>query len=184
MSGFDFLHSSRGLRLRQLNVSLPRRLQAPAFALACALLIVCSAWAIERARLQHAQHVEAVYRNRFERSERGVKRTHLYYNHVARLVALDRRVRAIVASGDADALRLAEIADALPERVSLTSIARAGSVIDLEGEAQDFRIVGAAIRALARVSRARNPGLRSITETSADARERRVKYAIRLEAVP
>lgn len=184
MSGFDFLHSSRELRLRQLNLALPRQLQAPVFALACALLIVCSACAIERARLQHARNVEAIYRGRFEHSERGVKRTHLYYNRVIRLVALDRRVRAIVASGDADALRLAEIADALPERVSLTSIARAGSVIDLEGEAQDFRLVGAAIRALARVSRARNPALRSITELSENARQQHVKYAIRIEAVP
>lgn len=185
MNSFDYLRSARPRWLLRLSaVRLSRDLQMPALALVCALLTLCGAWAIERARFRDAQRTEMLYRSRFEGSERRVKETHLYYDRVAKLVSLDRRVREIVASGDTDARRLAEIANALPVRLSVTSIARAGAAIDLEGEAQDLRVVGAAVRALERVRSVRDPSLTSVTAVSNKPRERRVKYAIRVEAAP
>lgn len=185
MNSFDYLRSARPLWLQRLGaLHVSRDLQPPCVALACALLTLCAAWGIERSRLRDAQGAEMLYRTRFESSERRVKETHLYYDRVAKLVSLDRRVRAIVDSGDTDALRLAAIANALPVRLSLTSIARAGAAIDLEGEAQDMRVVGAAISALERISAVRNPSLTSVTAVPEKTREGRVKYAIRVEAAP
>lgn len=185
VNSFDYLRSARPLWLQRIcALQLSRDLQLPCLAFACALLTLGAAWAMERSRLRDAQVTEMLYRSRFHSSERRVKDTHLYYDRVAKLVSLDRRVRAIVASGDTDALRLAAIANALPARVSLTSIARNGVAIDLEGEAQDLRAIGDAIRALDRVPAVRDPSLTSATAVVERTREKRVKYAIRVEAAP
>jgi Tfp pilus assembly protein PilN len=185
MNSFDYLRSARPLWLQRLvALHLAREVRMPCFALACALLTLCAAWGIERARLRDAQRTEMLYRERLESSERRAKATHLYYDRVAKLVSLDRLVRAIVASGDTEARRLAEIANALPARLSLTSIARAGSAIDLEGEAQDLRAVGAAVRALEHARTVRHPALTAVTAVSEKMRDKRVKYAIRAEAAP
>lgn len=185
LTAFNYLRPSRPLLLaRVAALRIPVQLHAASFALGAALLTVWIAGEIERFRLVQAQRIEAVYRRHLEIADGAVKRTHIYAERVAALVALDEHVHIIQASGEATARRLADIANQLPAHAWLTSMSQDGTAIDLEGVAQSMRVVGSVMSALAHTGSVRDPLLTSASAAAETPGGRRMKYALTAEMRP
>jgi len=182
MIAFDYLRSAQPDWMRRmLELRVPERLHAAAFGAAAAVLAVTGAWGIERHRLSDAQRTQTAYRERFEMSERAVKRTRIYYDRVTALVSLDRQLHEIVASGDTDARRLADIANHLPGHAWLTQIARHDAGIEMEGRAQNLAVVSAILEGMLRAREVSNPTLTSAQTVSERPGESVVKYVIHVD---
>lgn len=182
MTSFDFLRSARPDWLqRVLEIRVPQRLHSALIGLLASLTVIGGAWAIEQHRLAGARAIEAEYRVRFEVSERVLLTTKVFYDQVQALIALDRRVRGIVASGDADARRIAEIANNLPDHAWLTSISRDPSGISLEGRAENLGVLSGVMRGLMRARNLHNPTLTSAQLISDRSSENLIKYAMHIE---
>lgn len=185
MISFDFMHSARPDWLRGLiEIRVPHRLYNALSGVAAALAIVAGAWTIEHHRFSDARAMEAAYQRRFDSSERALQKTKIFYDQVQALTALDRHVRRIVASGDADARRLAEIANNLPEHAWLTSISRDQNGVALEGRAQNLGVISGVLHGLMRARTLRNPILTSAQAVAEPTHEGIIKYAVRLEGTP
>ncbi len=182
MISFNYLRSARPEWLRRsVEIHVPERLHAPLFGVLSAIAVIGGAWGIENYRLSAAQGIELSYRQKFEISDRALRKTKIYYHQVETLVALDLRVRSIVASGDSDARCLAEIANSLPEHTWLTSISRDESGISLEGGARNLRLVGNVLRGLIHAHDLRNPTLMSARVISERPNANIVKYVLHVD---
>lgn len=181
---FDYLHAARaGWILALQRFAIPAHLLAASYALAASAAVVCGAAAIERSRCHEAQRIEMAYRLRYERSARAVQAAHIYSKRVASLLAFDDEVRGIVASGDINAERLADLADHLPRHAWLTSLSLDSEGMVLEGRASDFETLGRVVDALMHARRARNPVLTGAKIVST-SRQTAIDYGIRLENAP
>lgn len=182
---FDYLHAARPSWFAALTkCAVPAHLLHAAYALAAAAAIVAGSGWIERSRVLEQQKIEALYRQRYERSMRAVHRVHVYSSRVAQLVALDRSVRGIVASGDANARKLADIADHLPPHAWLTSVTFDADGLQLEGRARNFEVLGGVVRGLMHAQRVHNPVLTGAQSMALAGNGTLVKYGIRLESSP
>lgn len=182
---FDYLHAARPAWIAAVTkFAVPAHLLHASYALAAAAAIVAGAGWIEHSRALQAQKSEALYRQRYDRSVRSVNQVHVYSSRVAALVALDRRVRGIVASGDANARKLADIADHLPPHAWLTSVTFDAGGLELEGRARNFEVLGGVMRELMRAQRVHNPVLTGAQATAVAGNRTLVKYGIRLESSP
>jgi Tfp pilus assembly protein PilN len=182
MISFDYLHSARPDWLQKVQeLRIPERLHAPLFALFCVIAALAGAWTIEKHRLTDAQDVEAAYRSRFELSEQSVKKTKIYYDRVIALVSLDRRLREIVNSGDADSRHLAEIANKLPPHAWLMQITRDDTGISLEGRAANLAVVSGVLRSLMGAAGLHDPSLISAQTMSGPANSSFVKYVVHVD---
>lgn len=181
---FDFLHAARPA-VPVSRIALPPHVTNACCALAGAACIVAGAAWIDRVRMLDAQHAEAVYRVRYESAERDAERIHVYYRQVAAWLALDRSVRGIVASGDANARALADIAQQLPPQAWLTSIAVQSGTVEIEGRAESFETVSGVMRGLMRTRQARSPVLtQARAESGSNGARGYVTYAIRVGSGP
>lgn len=182
MTSFDYARSAPPEFVRRvLEFRIPDRFHAVLAAFCVAALVVTGVWLIEAHRLQAALEVESIYRRRFDASERALRKTDVYENHVKELLALDERIRDIQASGRKDARRLAGIANALPSHAWLTAIAYDGDAIRLEGRAQDLRVLADVVRRLMRASDLREPTLTTAALIGDPGQKSEIKYALRLE---
>ena len=179
---FDYLHSGRPLHLQRLfEFRRPERLQTPVFALLGSVAVVAGAWGIESYRLREALVVQTVYQEHYDVAQANVKETKSYYDRVQKLVRLDRRVRSIAASGDADARTLAAIANELPQHAWLTAISHDATGLALEGRAKDLDVVSRVLRGLMRAGGVRNPILESAQFDKEPSGQGLMKYAIHLD---
>ncbi len=182
MISFDFVRSAPPDWLRYLlEIRVPQRLHNALIGVLAAILFVSGAWVIEHHRAATARAIEVAYRQRFENSQRALIRTKIFYERVQALIALDRRVRRIVASGDADAYRLAQIANNLPTHAWLTSISRDPSGIALEGRADNLGVLSGVLRGLMRARDLRNPTLTSAQLVWEHNNQSVIKYAVHVE---
>jgi Tfp pilus assembly protein PilN len=168
---------------RILEVRVPERLHNALVALAGSVAVIAGAWGIDVYRLHEAVKMEAVYQQRYDEADRAVKRTDVYYDRVKALVALDRRVHEIAASGDADARTLAEIANRLPEHAWLTGISHDAGGLALDGRAKDLAVVSGVIHGLMRAKQLHNPMLVSAAADAAYGRDAGMKYEIHIDGV-
>lgn len=179
---FDYLHSARSMFVRRvLEVRIPERFHNALLALAGAVAIIAGAWGIDVYRLRQALGVESVYQLRYEEVDQRLKRTHFYYDRVQTLANLDRRVRAIAASGDADARTLAEIANRLPAHAWLTAISHDGAGLALDGRAKDLGVIGGVMQGLMRAKHVRSPMLVSATLDTVHGADSAMKYEIHID---
>jgi Tfp pilus assembly protein PilN len=179
---FDYLHSARPLFVtRLLETRIPERLQSAVFALTGAVCIVGGAWAIDAYRLTQALRIEAVYQQRFEVTQAQLRRTNVYYDRVRTLVDLDKQVRHIAESGDADARMLAEIANDLPEHAWLTGISHDDTGLALEGRAKNLQVVSNVLSGLMHARHLHSPQLVSAAEEEAHGQDRGMKYEIHVD---
>jgi Tfp pilus assembly protein PilN len=181
MTSFDYARSAPPECVRRiLEFRIPARFHGLLAAFCVAALLVAGAWLVEAHRLQAALDVESIYRRRFDASERALRKTDVYENRVKRLVALDERIRDIQTSGQKDARRLAEIANALPSHAWLTAIAYDGDAIRLEGRARDLRVLSDVVRSLMHAGDLHEPTL-STAALISDPGQKGIRYALRLE---
>lgn len=184
MISFDYMRSARPHWLqRVLELRIPEHLQSAVIAVIASSLMVAGAWGIETYRLSEARSMEREYRQRFEVSRQALQKTKVFYDQVQALVTLDQRVRAIVASGDADARSLAEIANNLPGHAWLTSINNDSIGIALEGRADSLEVVSRVLRGLLRARDLRNPTLTSAQVVPNADNTSIIKYAMHVEAI-
>lgn len=183
---FDYLHSPRPVLVDRLfEFRIPERFRCALCALAAALAAICGACVIEAYRLREAIRVEGVYRERWTQAERALRRTHVYYNEVRGLVELDRRVRHIKSSGNANARTLAEIADDLPAHAWLTGISRDAGGFALAGQARGLSVLSGVMHGLMHAKRLRNPTLVNASADQQSGQDATMKYEIHVEdAVP
>lgn len=184
MISFDYLHSARpDIIVRILEFRIPSRLQSAIAALAGSIVIAGGAWGIESYRLSAALTVETTYQANYERSETALARENVYFDRVKNLVALDKRLRDITASGNVTARRLAQIGNALPQKAWLSSISRDGDGLLLEGGASDMASVGRVLSALTNAHGISNP---TLVDASADSRaDGTVKFTVHADgAIP
>lgn len=179
---FDYLHSARPLFLqRLLELRIPERFHNALYALAGTVVIIAGAWAIEAYRLREALEVQAFYQQRFDETQVQLKSADLYYDRVRATVALDKRVRRIALSGDADARTLAEIANELPQHAWLTGITHDGTGLALQGHAKDLSVLSAVIKGLMRAKTLRSPALVNATADKEQGQDPGMKYEIHLD---
>ncbi|MDE2482414.1 MAG: hypothetical protein KGN02_09520 [bacterium] len=136
---FDFVHDApwRWLELAR-SLRLPERLKTPLCALATATVVV-SAWAVlEHSWIDRASDAATRARVRFEQSRLAVARARLERVDVERMIALDRTMREIRASGGRIADRIADVGNHLVARAWLTSFDTSREATSLEGAALDF----------------------------------------------
>lgn len=178
---FDYARSARPMFVRRLlEFRVPPRLHAAAVALAGALAVIGGACGIEAYRLREALTMESVYQARYDAVHARLQETHVYRERVRALVDLDRRVRSIAESGDADARALAEIANMLPAHTWLTGISRDAGGLVLEGDARDLGVLGGVIRNLMHAKHVHRPTLLGAAAAD-DRRGDAVKYRIHVD---
>ncbi|HZZ63924.1 MAG TPA: PilN domain-containing protein [Candidatus Baltobacteraceae bacterium] len=152
VTNFNFLRASVPLWVVRLQgVRIPEHLTGALLAVGVSLTIVAGAMLIERYRLQGAQADEAAYRRRFERSTTNLATERVFYDRVRRLLALQRKLTEISESGDAQAIRLARIARAVPTHAWLTSLRERDDAIVLEGGTASLARLADVLRALTAV---------------------------------
>lgn len=179
---FDYLHSARPLLVqRMLEIRVPERFHTALFALVGSVIVIAGAWGIDAYRLRQALRVEAVYQQRYDETARALKKTNLYYDRVKELVDLDRRVRKIAASGDADARTLAEIANRLPPHAWLTGIAHDATGLALDGRAKDLGVLSRVMQGLMHAKHLRSPTLISAGLDKERGQDTAMKYEIHID---
>lgn len=179
---FDYLHSARPVLLQRLvEIRVPERLHNALFALAGSAALIAGACGIDAYRLRQALNVQAVYQLHYDRSAARLQQTHLYYERVKTLVALDSRVRGIAVSGDADARTLAEIANRLPTHAWLTGISHDGTGLALDGSAKDLGVISAVMHGLMNAKHLRSPKLVSAALDNVHGHGGAMKYEIHID---
>ncbi|HET9097475.1 MAG TPA: PilN domain-containing protein [Candidatus Baltobacteraceae bacterium] len=179
---FDYLHSARPLLVQRiLDVRVPDRFHSALFALIGSAAVIAGAWGIDAFRLREALRVEAVYQQRHDESARALRRTNVYYDRVKALIDLDRHVRQIAASGDADARTLAEIANRLPAHAWLTGISHDATGFALDGRAKDLGVLSSVIQGLMHAEHLRSPTLISAALDKERGRDTAMNYQIHID---
>lgn len=149
MISFDYLRGDRHHRLRSLlGAAVSRRLRAPAAAVCVSAILVITASIIEAARLKDAYHTLDLDKSQCAQSALRLSSAHIYSRRVAALVRLEDRIRMLRASGDAEATRLAEIANRLPQHAWLISATHDAESLVLDGRASNLSVLAATIEAL------------------------------------
>ena len=134
--------------------------------------------AIERDRYYQTALLAQQYNARFETGRRRLHESTLYYRRTFALLTLDKQVHDIMASSDADASRIALLANALPPHAWLTSMTLRGDGIDLEGEVRDFGVVSDVLWSLAHTRGLREPVLKGAALVADRPASRVVRYAL------
>lgn len=179
---FDYLHSARPWLLqRMFEIRIPERYHNALFAVAGSVIVIAGAWSIDSYRLRQALQVESVYQQRYDETDRALKETNLYYARVRALVDLDRRVRSIASSGDADARTLAEIANRLPAHAWLTGISHDATGLALDGRAKDLAVLSGVMQGLMHAKHLRSPTLVSAALDKVRGRASTMKYEIHID---
>jgi Tfp pilus assembly protein PilN len=182
MIAFDFSPPKRPAILQRLfDIRVPSSLKAPIGTALVAVAIVFAAYCIEVYRLNDALRLEALSEQRLQQSEALVQQTKIRYAYLQQRIRLDRRIHEIQASGYNDSRLVAEIANRLPRRAWLDSIARESDQITLDGEAGSLRDLSATIKVLAASRYVRAPVLVSAAESAAQPEQREfVKYQLKI----
>lgn len=179
---FDYLHSPRSLYVaRVLEFRIPERLLGGFFALVGALAVLAGAWGIQAYRLREALQLESVYSERHMQAARELQRTSVYYDRVRALVDLDRSVRRIAASGDADARTLAQVANHMPRHSWLTGISHDGTGLALEGHAKNFDVLSGVLQGLMHVRDLNEPTLVTASAEREEDQAAGLKYRIHVD---
>lgn len=176
---FDYLHESVPDPFdRVANVKIGPELRTPVRVLIAALLFVMTACVMEHHRWNEARAVERNAAVRVQESRAALNRTSLARVEVDRLLALDRRLRAIHLSGSVLVARLIDVADHLPRNVWLTSIARRDKAVDIAGKADGVKALGDAVGGLMNGSTVQSP---SLVSAGKDDRSHLMSFEMRVE---
>ena len=132
---FNYLHDSGPEAFEYLRPSrIPEALRTPVAALLTVTLVVGAWWAIEQMLLSQARSELQTQTFRFAASKAALAEVKLRKTRVEELLAVDSRLRAIRRSGAALSSGLADIANHVPARAWLTSIARVNDGLEIDGQ--------------------------------------------------
>jgi Tfp pilus assembly protein PilN len=133
---FDFLRDAPPLFVERLRPSrLPAELRTPLAAFATTVVVILAWWAIETAQIAQARAELVTERARVAASRTDLAQAQVRRSRLVDLISLDRRIRDIRRSGAALSGNLADIANHLPDRAWLTSIAQDDRGLEIDGNA-------------------------------------------------
>ncbi len=182
MMRFNYLGASvPSLVDRARAARLPERLRSPALGLATAVCIVAAWWGIERHALTVALDEERAARVRLEISRSAVAAARLERRGVDRLLALDRRLRAIRLTGSSVGVRLADIANHVPARAWLTTLSQEPDAIDITGRTEGIERLGLTIASLMGTRAVTNPRLVRATREDRPGASSLIAFEVRVD---
>lgn len=160
MMRFDYAHDMAPEfvdRVRALHVRGEAR--GPLMALATVIFVGLCAFGIESWRVGDARTQERVQQVRFDESRARLEQMKIASREVSDLLLLDRRLRDVRLSGTALSVRLADIANHVPERAWLTSLGRTPSGVAINGRAETLDSLSATVASLMMSKTVASPNL-------------------------
>lgn len=146
MTAFNFLRDPLHPALETaMQFRLPPRWYPTAIAGALVALTTIAAGAVESYRLQSAELWLRRADVRFQNSRQSLSQERLQWNRVDRLVAEDRRLRALRLSGPVEASQIAAAGNALPDDAWLTTMTAGSGGMDVKGEAAGLAALQSAL---------------------------------------
>lgn len=133
-------------RLRSFRIAKP--LQWPLAVIGTIAVTYLGAYVIFGVAIGAAHTLEAEAVMRLDASKAALAERQLERVRVDDLLAFDRRLRAIRTSGSRVSLRLADIANRVPEHAWLTTLSRTSSGIAIAGKSTGFPVVGTTMEGL------------------------------------
>lgn len=116
---------------------IPQEVRTPFAALLTSLFVVSVWWGAQTLQIRQAEDELATQRERALASRADLAQARVRRSKVEELIALDRRIRGIRRSGAVLASRVADLANHIPDRTWLTSIAHAEHGAEIDGETLD-----------------------------------------------
>jgi Tfp pilus assembly protein PilN len=157
---FNYLRDSAPDAFEYLRPSrIPEPLRTPLAALLTATVVVALWWVIEQVLLSQARAELQTQTFRLAASKAALAELKLRKTHVEDLLAVDSRLREIRRSGAALSSGLADIANHVPMRAWLTSIARVNDGIEIDGQADGLDGLSDTVADLMSSSTAKSPNL-------------------------
>lgn len=157
---FNYLRNSAPEPFEYLRPSrVPEPLRTPLAALVTVTLVVAVWWVIEQLLLAQARAELHAQTFRLAASQAALAELELHKTHVEDLLAVDTRLRGIRRSGAALSSILADIANHVPARAWLTSIARLDDGIEIDGRADGLEGLSDTVADLMSSSAAASPDL-------------------------
>ncbi|MGD0969379.1 MAG: PilN domain-containing protein [Candidatus Aquilonibacter sp.] len=134
---FNYLRDSAPEAFEYLRPSrIPEALRTPLAAFATVLIIIGAWWIVEQLLLAQARGEMRAQSLRLSASRVALRDLKLRKTRVEQLLSIDTRLREIRRSGAVVSSRLADIANHVPARAWLTSIARVDSGLQIDGNAE------------------------------------------------
>ena len=143
---------------------IPEPLRTPLAALATVVIIVGVWWIIEQLLLTGARNELQTQSLRLDASRVALRELRLHKARVQELLSIDGRLREIRRSGAVVSSRLADIANHIPSRAWLTSIARVDSGLQIDGSVEGLEGLSETVAALMSSSNAAPDLIRASTE--------------------
>jgi Tfp pilus assembly protein PilN len=157
---FNYLRDSAPDAFEYLRPSrIPEPLRTPLAALLTATVVVALWWVIEQVLLSQARAELQTQTFRLAASKAALAELKLRKTHIEDLLAVDSRLREIRRSGAALSSGLADIANHVPMRAWLTSIARVNDGIEIDGQADGLDGLSDTVADLMSSSTAKSPNL-------------------------
>jgi len=137
MMRFNYLRDGAPEALEHLRPArIPEQLRTPLAALVTVVIIVGVWWVVEQLLVAQAGDELHAQSLRLKASQVALRELNLRRTHVQQLLSIDRRLREIRRSGAVVSGRLADIANHVPTRAWLTSIAAVEGGLQIDGSAE------------------------------------------------
>jgi Tfp pilus assembly protein PilN len=178
---FNYLRDSTPDVFEHLRPSrIPEPLRTPLAALITIALVVGAWWVIEQILLGQARSELQAQTLRLYTSKLALSELKLRRTRVEELLAIDTHLRKIRSSGAALASRLADIANHVPPRAWLTSIARVDAGLQIDGLAEGLDGLSDTVADLMSSSTAASPDLVRVSKEERDRSGAIVAFQVRV----
>ncbi len=180
---FNYLRDSAPDAFEYLRPGrIPEPLRTPLAALATIVLVVGVWCAIEQMLLGQARDELQLQTLRLDASKAELSELKLRRTRVEELLAIDLRLREIRRSGAALSSRLADIANHVPARAWLTSIAHVDTGIQIDGNAEGLDGLSDTVADMMSSSSAGSPDLIRASKEDRDRSGVIISFEVRVEA--
>jgi Tfp pilus assembly protein PilN len=178
---FDYLRDSAPEAFEYLRPSrIPETLRTPLAAFATVVVIVGVWWIVEQLLLAQARGELQAQSLRLSASRVGLHELKLRKTRLEQLISIDTRLREIRRSGAVLASRLADIANHVPDRAWLTSIARVDGGLQIDGNAEGLDGLSDTVADLMSSSNAASPSLIHASKEDRDRSGRIIAFEVRV----
>jgi Tfp pilus assembly protein PilN len=183
MMRFNYLRDSAPDAFEYLRPSrIPEALRTPLAAFATVVVIVGAWWIVEQLLLAQARDELQGQSLRLSASRVALRDLKLRKARVEQLLSIDTRLREIRRSGAVLSGRLADIANHVPARAWLTSIARIDSGLQIDGNAEGLDGLSDTVADLMASSNAATPELVRASKEDRDRSGTIIAFQVRIGA--
>ncbi len=178
---FNYLRDSAPEAFEYLRPSrIPEQLRTPLAALLTVAIVVAAWWTVELVLLSQARDELQTQTLRLAASKAALAELKLRKTRVEELLAVDSRLRAIRRSGATLSSGLADIANHVPSRAWLTSIARVNDGLEIDGQADGLDGLSETVADLMSSSAAASPDLVRASRADRDHSGALIAFVVRV----